>query len=626
MCGISAIITTNKKINIYNKLLISLKKLQNRGYDSAGIFLNNKNNYELRKFASTNKTTAIENLTKNNIINEYNIGIAHTRWATHGAKTDINSHPHISMNNKFVLVHNGIIENYLKLKNKLIEKEYKFKSQTDTEVIVNLLEYNYLNNIKNNSKKKIEQIIKDTINELEGTYALCIIKIGNEDLYCVRQGSPILVSFNENFCMIVSEQSGFDIQVNNYITLENNDICILKNMGNKLEIITEKNYNKKDINCSEFVETPYPYEHWTIKEIEEQIESSIRAMSLGGRLLLDNRVKLGGLESHKKELLKLDNIILLGCGTSYYASQIGVKYLQELCNFNVVQSLDGAEFIKNDIPKIGKTGLILMSQSGETKDLHRCIEIGRENNCMIIGIVNVPDSMIARESDCGVYLNAGREVAVASTKAFTSMVIVLSLISLWYAQNLEISNEKRIKYIRDLRNLYLEIKQTINICKEKVNEDMLSIFDKFGSCFILGKGIGESIAKEGSLKIKEISYIHAEGYSSSSLKHGPFALLEEDFPVIILMPEDNNYSKLENAYHEVRARHAKTIIITDLEDKESNKIIEDENTKIIRIPKNNRCNYILIVIVLQYIAYKLSIRRGINPDMPKNLAKVVTVE
>ena len=343
---------------------------------------------------------------------------------------------------------------------------------------------------------------------------------------------------------------------------------------------------------------------------------SLRAISLGGRLQSNNEVRLGGLESNKTELMMINNIILLGCGTSYHAGMIGMNYLKDLGGFNTVQLFDGAEFDEKDIPKQGRTALVLLSQSGETKDLHRCIQIGKENDLFLIGVVNVVDSLIAREVHCGCYLNAGREVAVASTKAYTSQIIILNMMAIWFAQKKDIHHYKRERYIQDLRNLHMDIKKTIEMCETKIDE-LIPLFNHH-SCFLLGKGNGESIAREGALKIKEISYIHAEGYSTSSLKHGPFALLTKGFPVVLIAPNNEHYAKSENAYEEITSRHATIIFITD------NMELEKEN--MIMIKKNDSFQDFLSIIPLQILAYKLSLSRDLNPDMPRNLAKVVTVE
>lgn len=610
MCGITAYISSNGKPGI-EYIINSLKQLQNRGYDSAGIVSVINNNFIIEKYASVNTNNAIELLELH--IDKFrtaNILMGHTRWATHGAKTDINAHPHIDTYGLFSIVHNGIIENYQELKNFLMERKYTFKSQTDTEVIVNLLSYYYIQ-----CKITVEESIQKTISKLSGTWGLVIMfKDEPNKLYITRNGSPILIGIADNVAYICSEKYGFCNKVDNYFALNNNDICVI-DCEKEIKVITQQVYTKKSIK-DEFTDlSPSPYKYWTLKEIYEQSESSLRAINNGGRILNDSTVQLGGIEMHRKELLQLTNIVLLGCGTSYHACMYGSQVFKELCNFATVQYYDGGEFNMNDLPKNGKTGCILLSQSGETKDLHRCIEICKSNDIFMIGVINVVDSMIAREVDCGCYLNAGREVAVASTKAFTSQIILLHLIALWFAQNHNINEELRKKYINDLKHLHIDIKHLINDFVETIDKYVDNIYMK-NSLFILGKGKCEAIAKEGALKIKEICYIHAEGYSGSSLKHGPFGLLEKDFPVILIALED--YAKMKNVYEEVKSRNAKIIFITD----DALCQIEDS----IIIPQNNSFRYLLSVIPLQLIAYYVSIRKGINPDYPRNLAKVVTVE
>ena len=614
MCGIVGIITNENKC--VDCLLNGLKNLQNRGYDSAGICSIQNQQFILDKYASNDNCSALSKL--DDIKDKHiasKIGIGHTRWATHGGKTDANSHPHISSDNKFAIVHNGIIENFATLKDTLIKEGYTFKSQTDSEVVANLLAHNY------KKTNNVISTINETITQLEGTWGLVIMCVDNEDeLYCTKNGSPLLIGQTENYVMATSEQSGFNEKIKNYIVLNNYDVCVIKKDINKITIQTNHIYNLKPITNDQSISSPSPYSHWTLKEIYEQKESTLRAISFGGRIVSNESVKLGGLERQKEKLLELENIILLGCGTSYHASLLGAYYLKDLCNFNTVQVVDGAEFNINDVPKKGKTGLILLSQSGETKDLHRCIQIAKTNNLFTIGVVNVVDSLIAREVDCGCYLNAGKEVAVASTKSFTSQSIVLSMIAVWFSQNCNINKEKRIKYISDLYNLNFCISELFNNLEKNI-ENMVPLFDNNHSCFVLGKGQSEAIAHEASLKIKEISYIHSEGYSSSSLKHGPFALLCDKFPVILIMPNDEHYAKNVNAYHEIKSRNANILVITNKEFKDTN-----TRTNIIYIPFNETYNSLLSVIPLQILAYKLSVSKGINPDMPKNLAKVVTVE
>ena len=610
MCGIIALLSLSDK-NTINILLNGLKQLQNRGYDSAGI-CTMSNKFSLLKYASTRDLDSIKTLEENKyLLNNSNIGIAHTRWATHGGKTDINSHPHISYNNKVALVHNGIIENYSNLKLILEKEGVIFKSQTDTEVISNLIAYNY-----EKSGNFIDSI-KESIKMMSGTWGLAILNLDEPNkLYCVRHGSPILVSQTDDMVMISSEQSGFCGTVNNYFILDSNDICEITKTENKITINTTKKYELQDTLNLNFDLSPDPYEHWTLKEISEQFDSSLRAISLGGRLLEDDKVRLGGLEDHKEVLKRIDNLIFLACGTSYFAALCGINYFKDLCNFNTMHVIDGAEFTEKDLPKYGNTALVMLSQSGETKDLHRCVKIGKDNDLFMIGVINVVDSMIARECNCGCYLNAGREVGVASTKSFTNQVIILSMMAVWFSQIHNKNSNKRRDFIDGLRNLPYDIKKTIE--RSMGHKDMLVKLLNKPSLFVLGKGKSEAIAKEGSLKIKEITYIHAEGYSGSALKHGPFALLDENMPVILISPNNEHYAKMNNAYEEIKSRYAPILFITD------NEKCTYDNTII--IPKNKIYSDLLCVIPLQIAAYYLSIERGLNPDMPRNLAKCVTVE
>jgi glucosamine--fructose-6-phosphate aminotransferase (isomerizing) len=540
--------------------------------------------------------------------------MGHNRWATHGIKNDINAHPHLSNDKKFAIVHNGIIENYSNLKKHLIQNGFTFYSQTDTEVIVNLIEFNY--KITNNTFESI----KKTISELRGTYGLLIQSLYDPNiLYCVRNGSPLLIGQNEDRVIITSEQSGFCNMVNNYITLNADDICVIEKKLSNIFVKTTHSYTKKTFTQLDSELTPFPYEHWTIKEIFDQPEVVLNAINKGGRIKNKSEVKLGGLEDNIDILKTVNNVIILGCGTSYYAALYGMYFFKQVCTFNTVQVYDGADFNELDIPRIGNTTFILVSQSGETKDLHRCIEIAKNKNIITIGIINVVDSLIAREVDCGIYCNAGKEVGVASTKAFTSQVVCLSMSAIWFAKLQEVSLKSRTKMVSDLHNLSYDIKNTLDSCKDKIVDIAKKI--RSNNMFLLGKGSDEYIAKEGSLKIKEISYIHAEGYSSSSLKHGPFALLDEKFPVLILNLDQTNSTKTLNCYQEVISRKSPVIMITN-----DNSITDQINSDTIIIPENKTYASLLGIIPIQLLAYNLSILQGINPDKPKNLAKVVTVE
>lgn len=646
MCGIFGIIAcqqglnNNDTKNIYKVIIDGLKQLQNRGYDSSGMCVlnNKKNRFDIHKYASTNEMSSIDKLCNldldldlNVVVeNQCNVGIGHNRWATHGAKNDINSHPHISNDQQFVLVHNGIIENYMELKKMLIGNGYHFYSQTDTEVIVNLISYYYkeLDDVKD-----VKKSIQKTISVLEGTYGIVVLHVNNPNqIYCVRNGSPILIGKTDEYAIITSEQSGFCNLVNNYITLNNDDICVIsydKCRDGVIKMTTENQYIHKNVTSLNNDLTPEPYSHWLIKEIYEQPNVVLKSMNYGGRIKNHSEVKLGGLEAHFDTLSNIDNIILLGCGTSYNAALYGMNYLKHICKFNTVQVFDGAEFNLLDIPRNGTTVLVLISQSGETKDLHRCIQLAKENNLLTIGIVNVVDSLIAREVDCGIYCNAGREMSVASTKAFTSQVVCLSLLSIWFAQIHGVNENKRIQMIKDLRNLENDFKNTIESLNDVVKtmcQDEKFILNKTNNLFLLGKGVDECVSREGSLKIKEVSYIHSESYSASALKHGPFALLDKNFPVIIFNLHEEHRAKILNCYEEIRSRHSPIFFITNDDTIDIDVQDYSNSTFVIRIKKNHSYSSLLGIVPIQLMAYYLSIYRNINPDIPKNLAKVVTVD
>ena len=611
MCGIVGYLGTNDATKI---VVEGLSLLQNRGYDSVGISTINENQLQTIKYASTSINNALglleSALTTNQQSSNTHIAIGHTRWATHGGKTDMNAHPHHDNKDRIALVHNGIIENFHELKSELIHKEYTFRSSTDTEVIAVLIGF-FLDN-----GEPIKEAIQKTVERLRGTWALCIIHkdIPNK-IWTIRNGSPLLLGIDEQFVMVASEQIAFHHYIKQYIVLDNHDLFEItienKQISYNKNIYNYTRNNKTQQSCNL---TPAPFDHWMLKEIMEQPDAIIRAMNNGGRIIDHTTVKLGGLDTCKESLQDIDHLILLGCGTSYHSGLWSLSIFKSLEIFDTVALYDGADFNYQDIPKRGKTACVLISQSGETKDLHRCIKIIQENNMTSIGIVNVIDSFIARETNCGVYLNAGREVAVASTKSFTNQCIVLSLLAIWFSQNKGTCIEKRRKIIRDLRMLPIQFKKIYeyeNIEKIKVFSNS---FQNTKSLFVLGKGKEEAVAKEGALKIKEVTYIHAEGYSSSALKHGPFGLLERGLPVILLDINDEYREKNENVYQEVVAREAYVIRISDKENSD------------LCIDKNSTYGGVIANIYLQLLSYFCAIHKGYNPDFPRNLAKVVTVE
>lgn len=617
MCGICGYIGYETSF-IYGYL--GILKLLNRGYDSVGITTINQNQHFMtHKFASDDKELADAKILKHQAEHDGTISILHSRWRTIGAKNDINSHPHNDTHNKFSLVHNGIIENYAILREMLIKNGFAFISETDTEVIVNLISYFYRDN------KSPVEAIQQALTHIEGTYALAILCVDTPNImYCVRHGSPLLVGFSTDnkFMMVSSECYGFDHKITNYVALESNDIVSLCKEDGKVVMKSCGNttYEKRIFEGSAETVSPSPYPHWTIKEINDQSLSCIAATGNGGRIMNNSEVKLGGLDRKRNELMEVENIVFLGCGTSYHAGLLTLGLFKNIGRFNSVQIFDGAEFSENDIHTRGKTCYVFLSQSGETKDLHRCLEMVKaKHGTITIGVINVVDSLIAREVDCGAYLNCGRENAVASTKAFTSQVVVLSMISIWFSSlhtsTVNLNTNSRIIY--NIRRLHDDIIQTIEDNTEHCKQIAKTLVST-PSIFILGKETYLSVAKEGSLKMKEIGYIHAEGYSSAALKHGPYALLNDGFPVILLSPNDESFVRNQGVFDELKSRGAMVIGISDCE-------LSNNYDYKIRIPSGGYTE-LLMNTVLQLIAYYLSVEKGINPDYPRNIAKVLSTD
>ena len=601
MCGITAILSKRQK-NVLPLLKDSLQQLQNRGYDSFGVSYLSGGSFCAHKKIGHNRTDDFDLFALGFSDKESTNVIGHTRWATHGGITLENTHPHESNQGHFILVHNGIIENYQELKTFLCQKGFHFLSDTDTEVIVNLMEYYHVHENKN-----ILDSIEHAVKRLEGTYGLAIQSSKQtEEIYLVRHGSPLLVGENDHIWMATSEKSGFVQQLKEYYVLPNDKVVILGKQG---IVFMEKTLTVHE--QEEGSNMPSPFLHWTLKEIMEQHYTLSRAMNHGARI--QSSIKLGGVDFLDPHVSSLKHILLLGCGTSYYACEIGASFMKHQ-DFHV-KAIDAGEFEEADIPT-GKTLMIFCSQSGETKDLHRVLEMVQEHSQVItLGVINVVDSQIAREVHCGVYMNAGKEVAVASTKTFTSSLLILKMISLWIKERTPGYIQKPRVY-EDLRQLP---SQVFNLLENlPITEKHISILNK-ENVFVLGKGTLKTLACEMALKLKEIAYIHAEGYSASALKHGPFALLGPGFPVLLLVNKSHQ-KKLLSVYKEIESRGGDILVITEVKD------LDIPKERVVIIPENKELQEVFYAVVLQMIAYRLSIQRGIHPDKPRNLAKVVTVE
>ena len=612
MCGIVGYLGSEP--DAIKAILSGLDLLQNRGYDSVGISIIESAEIKTIKCASTHTNNALQVLKERiiSIPDNTKVAIGHTRWATHGGKTDANAHPHHDSKDRLTLVHNGIIENFAEIKAHLVKKGYSFKSSTDTEVIAILI-----GSFLDEGLTMLE-CVQWTTRELKGTWALVILhKDYPSKMWVVRNGSPLLLGSSPSCLMVASEPIAFNSYINQYIVLKDHDVLEIENLNGEYQF--NKSLSKYPIQQTKVYETiertPAPWDHWMQKEIYEQPVAVERAMNNGGRIASETTVKLGGLDTYRTVLENIDHLVLLGCGTSFHAGMWSLSMFKSLEIFDTVSLYDGADFTSRDIPRKGKTAAILLSQSGETKDLQRCIQVIQDGGLVCIGVVNVIDSFIARETNCGVYLNAGREVAVASTKSFTNQCVVLALIAVWFSQVKGTHEEKRRKIIADLHQLSLQIEVLLND-ENKIRIQTISqkVKDKL-SLFILGKGKEEAIAKEGALKIKEIVYLHAEGYSTSALKHGPFGLLEPGMPVIVLCNGKEHLDKTTNAMSEIKARDAEIYFLCD--NCEHSFCYIDSNTTFGGLLEN---------ICLQWLSYECAIQKGFSPDFPRNLAKVVTVE
>jgi glucosamine--fructose-6-phosphate aminotransferase (isomerizing) len=627
MCGICGYLgrTDGSKY-----VLEGIKMLRNRGYDSMGCCSCIPNDKEIMvtKYANSGKDS-YELLEGSFGVHEGSSNlIAHCRWATTGRVTDSNSHPHLDTiyPNQIALAHNGIISNYNDVKNFLISKGIGFRSETDTEVIVNLIAYYKKNGM--NSTNIMMDAIKLALKDLDGTWALVIMNVDEpESMYVCKKGSPLLVGYSEDMCIVSSELSGFSNYLRNYHSVKDNEIIRIhyNNVSKSIEFYRDDKLtilsSQTMIHSTLHASNPDPYPYWTIKEIREQKESVLRAINHGGRIYNETEVKLGGLKGHRKELLAIRDLIIIANGTSYHAGLLSQKYMQTIGGFNTVRVIDASEFTLNDLTQnnTGTNGILAISQSGETRDVVKCLEIVQEMrpDVMLFSVINTVESQIARETGCGIYLNAGREMGVASTKCFTSQVIVLMLLTIWYAQNRNLCENVRSKMISSLHNIGELVSSTLEMMERDI-PPIVEYINDWSNVFILGRDRGLAVAMEAALKIKEISYIHAEAYAAGALKHGPLALITQGTPVIVIRMGD--VEKMDIAAEETKVRGGYMIQIGS-----SRCPNEDLYDCEIIIPEDLYMEPLLAIIPLQYLAYLLSVHRGFNPDFPRNLAKCVSV-
>lgn len=624
-CGIAGVIGT-KDNDARAFLLEGLTVLKNRGYDSAGIAtLSPSSAMTIAKYASDGDNADGIKLVEKHSTSSigHHVGIAHTRWATHGGKTDENAHPHVDSSGKLALVHNGTINNANELRKELKSLGHIFTSQTDTEVIAKLIGH-----VKEQENLSVVEATEKALERCDGTWGLCIMSKENPDeLIVACNGSPLVIGIGDDRTFIASETSAFNRYTKSFIPMKDGEIGVLHADGRTLDLSRKQKAPDQKVELS-----PAPFPHWTLKELVEQPEAIARALGFGGRMS-DERVYLGGLDKNENLLSDIKLLVMSACGTSLNAAKYAEKIMKNLQSFDHVVSLDAAETGTKDFPRCSNpknAGLLVVSQSGETKDVHRVVKTAMENDITVMSVVNAVGSLIARTTKMGVYCHAGRENAVASTKAFTTQITVLALIALWFRQMRDRKEGLLPSYeTKQLKEALTRLPISFGMAM-KNREACKKVAERLNvkeHCFVLGKGYGEPVAYEGALKIKEMCYLHAEGYSGGALKHGPFALIEGEkgtfgsTPIILLIFDDEHANHMRTAAEEVKARGADLIIITD-----SPRLAEGLCDDPIVVPRNGPLTALGAVLPMQLIAYELAIMRGINPDTPRNLAKAVTVD
>ena len=615
MCGIVGYTGHREAFPV---ILKGLKRLEYRGYDSAGILVCNNSKSQLSKIAG--KVNALSKILENKTDITPHLGIGHTRWATHGIPNEINAHPHSSNSGKLFIVHNGIIENYDTLKMELISRGYSFYSDTDSEVLVNLIQ-----EIQIKENIKLPDAVQLALNQVVGAYGIVVCDIFNpEELIVARLGSPLAIGLGENSFYVGSDATPFLDYTRKVVYLEDNEMAVLSKNGeiNIKNIISDESIHPyvEELQWSLNSIQKGGFEHFMLKEIYEQPKAV--SDTLRGRLLVgQGKIQINSINEYKDKFLNAKRVIFVACGTSWHASLVG-EYLFEYFIRIPVEVEYASEFRYRD-PIIQKDDIVIcISQSGETADTLAALKIAKEKGAFIYGICNVVGSSISRETHSGIYTHAGPEIGVASTKAFSTQITVLILISLKLAE---------LKKTID-PNLLLDYQFELSQIPEKIErltksapsiETIAKNYSDSQNCIYLGRGFNFPVALEGALKLKEISYIHAEGYPAAEMKHGPIALIDKNMPVVVIATKKTNYQKVVSNIQEIKSRKAKIIAIVS----EGDETVAKLANHVIEIPNVSECfTPILATIPLQLLSYYIAIIRGCNVDQPRNLAKSVTVE
>lgn len=618
MCGITAYIGPR---NAYPIVINGLKRLEYRGYDSAGIMLFDGQGLQLSK--TKGKVSDLEEITNNDEKRKNgNIGIGHTRWATHGVPNDTNSHPHVSNSGELVIVHNGIIENYDTIKKELIKRGYTFKSDTDTEVLVNLIQ-----EVKKNEGCKLGKAVQLALNSVIGAYAIAVFdKAKPDELIVARLGSPIAIGIGENNSefFIASDASPFVEYTKNAAYLEDEELAIIK-LGREVRVrrihndeLIKASVQKLQLSLEEIEKGGY--DHFMLKEIHEQPKAITDTFR--GRLLVEqNFIKLLGIDSYREKFLNANRVIIVACGTSWHAGLVGEYLLEDMARIPV--EVEYASEFRYRNPVITENDVIIaISQSGETADTLAAIKLAKERGAFVYGICNVVGSSIARETHTGTYTHAGPEIGVASTKAFTTQITVLTLMALKLGREKGTIPEKEfVKYLKAMDRIPQQVEKLLEI--DEHVKYIASVYKDATNCLYLGRGFNFPVALEGALKLKEISYIHAEGYPAAEMKHGPIALIDENMPTFVIATKHGHYEKVVSNIQEIKSRSGKIIAIVT----EGDTTVKEIADHCIEIPETEEAlTPLLTTIPLQLLSYHIAVMLGKNVDQPRNLAKSVTVE
>ena len=615
MCGIVGYIGYREA---YPIIIEGLKRLEYRGYDSSGIALFDGTDLKISK--TKGKVSDLEERSEKEITKNGKLGIGHTRWATHGVPNDVNSHPHASNSGDLVIIHNGIIENYDSLKKELVSRGYTFQSDTDTEVLINLIE-----DVKKQENVKLGKAVQIALNQVIGAYAITVFdKNKPDEVVIARLGSPLAVGVGEGEFFIASDASPFIEYTKNAIYLEDEEMAIIrlgkdiKNRKNKYDSLVAPNIQELQMNLEQIEKGGY--EHFMLKEIHEQ-PRAIRD-TYRGRLLRDEAIiKMAGVEDNMKTFLNADRIIIVACGTSWHAGLVAEYIFEEFSRIPVEVEY-ASEFRYRNPIITEKDVIIAISQSGETADTLAAIKLAKSKGAFVFGVCNVVGSSIARETHAGAYTHAGPEIGVASTKAFTTQITVLTLIALRLARAKGTMSSSDFRLcLQELELIPEKVEKLLEVdehVKEIAKEYLLST-----NCLYLGRGYNFPVALEGALKLKEISYIHAEGYPAAEMKHGPIALIDDRMPVIVIATSKGHYEKVVSNIQEIKSRKGKIIAVVTKGDTAVKEIADH----IIEIPDSEEAfSPLLTTIPLQLLSYHIAVMRNCNVDQPRNLAKSVTVE